>query len=185
MAAAFLPSIWRYKALSDESNLPDCQGQRRMFLWKIQAGLQFGDLVMAVWVWIFNWLLTLKMIRSDSAAVHILGSLLALYGASLIAGLCRPHSVHPTTGSSSQHKPLVFCTLSKVMVHALCALTSVISQIQVVAVKVLLSGISPAYGTYWVIPTVIEKTMNLKTAIHSCHLCHLLYLINFFWQPQE
>lgn len=88
------------------------------------------------------------MIRSNSATVPFLGSLLALYGASLVAVLCRPHSVHPATGSNSQHKPLVFSTLSKAVVHALCALTSVISQIRVVTVKVLLSGICAAYGTY-------------------------------------
>lgn len=52
------------------------------------------------------------------------------------------------TGSGSQHKPLVFSTLSEVVVHDLCALSSVISQVQVVTVKVLMSGICAAYGTY-------------------------------------
>lgn len=143
--------------LGDESNLPRCQGQRRMFLWKIQARLQFGGLVVAVFR--FGFLTGYSFSRW--------GQVLWLYLFWVVWWPCMelswlqcsagPHPVHPATDSSSQYKPLLFSTLSKVVVHTLCALTSDISQVQVIPVKVLMSGICAAYGTDWVTPTVMGE----------------------------
>lgn len=79
-----------------------------------------------------------------------------------------PYSVHPATGSSSQRKPLVFSTLSKVVFHVLCALTSVISQVQVVTVKML-------------IPFFLFHLSGCCGKAHGCWLSQTLtYAVNYF-----